>query len=83
MGSVHGSDKGAFHKYKDAGKPFQFVLGRNMVIPCWEEVMAELSVGDKIKFTCPHHLGYGEKEMKDIPAKSNLVFEVEMMEFTD
>ena len=50
------------------------------MIPGFKEGMLQLSVGDKATFFIPYHLGYGETGNRDIPPKTNLIFEVEILE---
>lgn len=68
-----------FHSTKEAEKPFKFVFGRKMVIPCWEEVIAQMSEGDHVIIKCPHHTAYGEREIASIPSKSDLMFDIELL----
>lgn len=50
------------------------------MIPGFKEAVAQLKVGDKTFFYLPHHLAYGEKANGPIPAKSDLIFIIEMVE---
>lgn len=68
-----------FHSTKESDKPFTFIFGRKMVIPCWEEAIAEMSEGDHVLIKCPHHTAYGEREIASIPAKSDLFFDIEVL----
>ena len=45
-----------------------------------KEGVAQLKVGDKAFFYLPYHLAYGERATGPIPAKSDLIFIVEMVE---
>jgi len=59
-----------------------FKLGHNHVIPCWDEVIENMSKGEKIYFVCPHSLAYGEAGAGSIiPPNSDLAFEVELISF--
>ncbi len=42
--------------------------------------LSELKVGDKTFFYLPYHLAYGENAKGPIPAKSDLIFIIEMVE---
>lgn len=50
------------------------------MIPGFKEGLQQLSVGDKATLFIPYHLGYGEAGSRGIPGKSNLIFEVEILE---
>jgi len=69
-----------FDSSLDRGEPFEFVLGQGMVIEGWEQGMLGMKAGEKRKLFIPYELGYGENWHGQIPAKSNLIFEVELLE---
>ncbi|ODV91769.1 hypothetical protein CANCADRAFT_17978, partial [Tortispora caseinolytica NRRL Y-17796] len=73
------TDGTVFDSSKNHGEPFSFVLGRGQVIPGWEQGVVNMCVGEKRKLTIPPHLGYGDRQVGFIPAKSTLVFEIEML----
>jgi len=50
------------------------------MIPGFKEGLLQLHVGDKATLFIPYHLGYGETGNRDIPPKTNLIFEVEILE---
>lgn len=50
------------------------------MIPGFKEAVAQLKVGDKAFFYLPHHLAYGERANGPIPAKSDLIFILELVE---
>lgn len=50
------------------------------MIPGFKEGLLQLSVGDKATLFIPFHLGYGAAGSRDIPPKTNLIFEVEIVE---
>lgn len=62
-------------------KPFEFALGKKMVIPAWDEAVATMRVGDKIKILAPSNLAYGSRGAgQTIPPYSPLVFEIKLLE---
>lgn len=50
------------------------------MIAGFKEGLQQLSVGDKATLFIPYHLAYGESGNRAIPPKSNLIFEVEILE---
>ena len=40
-------------KFKHDGKPFEFVIGKHIVIECWDYAAARMSPGSKARFLCP------------------------------
>ena len=69
-----------FDTSKKTGKPFEFVLGQNQVIPGWDEGISKMNVGGKAQLIIPSSLGYGAQANQVIPAYSSLVFEVELLD---
>jgi cyclophilin family peptidyl-prolyl cis-trans isomerase len=73
------------HRRADSNgyKPFPFEYGKkDGLIKGFIEGLEQMKFGDKILLFIPYNLGYGEKGGGPIPAKTNLVFEVEMLEKT-
>ncbi len=64
----------------ERGDPISFPLGQKMVIPGWEEGIALMKVGDKIRLIIPSELGYGANGAGGvIPPNATLIFDVELM----
>jgi FKBP-type peptidyl-prolyl cis-trans isomerase FkpA len=61
-------------------QPFSFVLGAGQVIAGWDQGVAQMNTGDKVKLTIPPELAYGRDGYPGaIPPDSTLVFEVELL----
>ena len=68
---------------KEAGKyePIVCDIRQNArMIAGFKEGLQQLSVGDKATLFIPYHLAYGESGNRGIPPRSNLIFEVEILE---
>ena len=64
---------------KDA--PFQTVLSNKRVIQGWIIGLKDMQVGGKRRLRVPAHLAYGERQIGSmIPANSDLIFEIELLE---
>lgn len=69
-----------FDSSVDRRKPFEFNVGKRMVIAGWDEGVATMKVGGKRKLIVPSHLGYGAAGAGGkIPPNATLVFEVELL----
>lgn len=69
-----------FDSSVDRNEPFTFVLGEHQVIAGWDQGVATMKVGDKVKLTIPPELGYGAAGYPGaIPPNSVLVFDVELL----
>lgn len=73
-------DGKTFDASKQAGKPFEFVVGQGQVIPGWDEGLMMMGEGAKGKLIVPSNLGYGERGVPPvIPPYSVLIFDVELV----
>ncbi|WP_299103878.1 peptidylprolyl isomerase [uncultured Tenacibaculum sp.] len=65
----------------DSNKPFTFTIDdANMpLIAGWKEGVKTMEEGEKARFFIPYYLGYGESGYGPIPAKADLVFELEVL----
>lgn len=63
------------------GEPIEFPLGVGQVIPGWDEGIGMMRKGEKGVLYIPYYLAYGDRDMGQIPPFSNLVFEVELVDY--
>ena len=66
----------------DSGNPFVFQLddAEKPMITGFKEGAATLRIGEKARLFIPYYIGFGEAKYGPFPAKSDLVFEVEILE---
>ena len=65
--------------YKKGG-PVDFRIGVAEVIKGWDEGVMGMKVGGKRRLFVPSKLGYGAIPRPNIPANSNLIFEIELLD---
>lgn len=71
-----------FDSSYDRGQTLDFIIGVGQVIPCLDEMISRMSLGERGVIICPAHLGYGKEGVKGkIPPNSDLEFEVEVLRF--
>ena len=70
-----------FDSSVDRGSPFQFNCGQKRVIAGWDEGVPLMNKGAKYKLIIPYWLGYGPNGGGPIPAYSDLLFDVELLDY--
>ena len=65
-------------------EPLEFKVGVGQVIRGWDEGICSLTKGQKAVITCPPEYAYGAQGAGDvIPPNATLIFEVEVVDFTE
>ncbi len=64
-------------------QPLQFVQGRRQVIAGFDVGFEGMKVGGKRRIFIPYQLAYGEQQRGKIPPRSELIFDVELMDVKD
>ncbi|XP_053670925.1 peptidyl-prolyl cis-trans isomerase Fkbp12 [Anopheles nili] len=73
-------DGTVFDSSRTRGKPFQFAVGKGEVIRGWDEGVAQMSVGQRVKLVCSPDYAYGSRGHPGvIPPNARLTFDVELL----
>lgn len=74
------ADGKKFDSSYDRNQPISFTLGQGQVIKGWDEGIALMKVGQKMKLIIPASLGYGSQGAGGvIPPNATLIFDTELM----
>jgi len=72
-------DGKVFDSSREKGRKFTFKLGMGQVIRGWDEGVAQMSFGQRVKLTCPPEYAYGARGAGGvIPPNATLIFDVEL-----
>jgi peptidylprolyl isomerase len=77
------TDGTKFDSSVDRGQPFVVAYGQHQVIPGWDTGFDGMRVGGKRRLFIPYQLAYGTTAQRQIPAKSELIFDVELISQSD
>lgn len=69
-----------FDSTRERSDPYKVAIGTGQLIRGWEEGLPGMRVGETRKLWVPAAMAYGDTERKNIPPKSNLIFEVELLQ---
>lgn len=69
-----------FDSSVDRGTPFEFTQGRREVIAGYDIGFEGMKVGGKRRLFIPYQLAYGETNRGAIPPKSELIFDLELLD---
>ena len=72
-----------FDSSVDRGEPISFPYGAHRVIEGWDTGFDGMHVGGKRRLYVPYQLGYGENGHGPIPARSWLIFDLELIAQSD
>lgn len=72
-----------FDSSVDRGEPYEFPLGQGRVIQGWDLNIAKMQKGEKGVLIIPSELGYGARGNGRIEPFSTLIFELELVDFSD
>jgi peptidylprolyl isomerase len=72
-----------FDSSVDRNQPFTFPYGAHRVITGWDTGFEGMRGGGKRRLIVPYELAYGEVANEKIPAKSTLIFDVELLGMSD
>lgn len=75
-------DGTVFDQSLDPAHPFKPRVGRDELIPAWDQALTRMHKGDKWLLIVPYELGYGTRgNPPKIPKRATLVFEMELLDF--
>ena len=80
--NLYTADGNKIQSTEESGQPFVFQLddAQRPMITGFKEGVKDMRVGEKARLFIPYYIGFGEAKYGPFPAKSDLVFEVEIIE---
>jgi peptidylprolyl isomerase len=77
------TDGTKFDSSRDRNQPIEFLYGGHRVIPGWDTGFEGMRMGGERRLFIPWQLAYGENGRGPIPAKAELIFDVEAVSQSD
>jgi peptidylprolyl isomerase len=77
------TDGTKFDSSVDRGEPLNIEYGQHQVIPGWDTGFDGMHIGGKRRLFIPYQLAYGAAARGPIPARSELIFDVELLSQSD
>lgn len=77
------TDGTKFDSSVDRGEPLTIEYGEHQVIPGWDTGFDGMHIGGKRRLFIPYQLAYGATARGPIPARSELIFDVELLSQSD
>ncbi len=77
------TDGTKFDSSVDRGEPLTIEYGEHQVIPGWDTGFDGMHIGGKRRLFIPYQLAYGASARGPIPARSELIFDVELLSQSD
>lgn len=68
-----------FDNSKKRGDPFEFIVGKGMVIEGWDKGLVGMKVGGQRILIIPSDMAYGDNGVGPIPGGATLVFSIELL----
>lgn len=72
-----------FESSYDRGQPFAFEFEVQQILPGWQEAVALMKAGGKMKIIMPSWLGFGAQGKGSIPPNATLTFDLEVVKIVD
>jgi len=69
----------SFDSSYSRNKPFSFFLNFGNVIKCWDNVLAKMSLGERIYVVCPYNQAYGVSGTTNIPGSTDIAFDIDFL----
>jgi peptidylprolyl isomerase len=77
------TDGTKFDSSVDRGQPIEFLQGARRVIAGWDQGFEGMHIGGKRRLFIPWQLAYGAAGRGPIPPKTDLIFDIELLDARD